>query len=135
MITMQNQMPNLNKSIDVVLYLDNIPLGGQQNATITRQAEMIDITNKIDGEWSENLAGKKSWSIQCSGLYVINNKAFTLLEDAFMNNKPITVSIPIGNYYLTGKALITDFPLSATFNQEFKYNIRLLGTGALERGK
>lgn len=135
MMMIQNQMPNLNKSIDVVLYLGNIPLGGQQNATITRQAEMIDITNKIDGEWGESLAGKKSWSISCSGLYVINNKAFTLLEDAFMNNKSITVSIPIGNHYLTGKALITDFPLSAIFNQEFKYNIHLLGTGALERGK
>lgn len=128
---MQGQRTNLNKSIDVALYLDNIPLGGQQNAIITRQAEMIDITNKINGDWAENLAGKKSWSIQCSGLYVINDKAFALLEDAFMNNKSITVSIPIGNHHLKGKALITDFPLSAVFNQEFKYNIRLLGTGAL----
>lgn len=129
----QGQKTNLNKSVNVALYLDNIPLGGQQNATITRQAEMIDITNKINDDWTKNLAGKKSWSIQCSGLYVIDDKAFALLEDAFMNNKSITVTIPIGNYRLTGKALITDFPLSAIFNKEFKYNIRLLGTGALEQ--
>lgn len=130
---MQGQKTNLNKSINVALYLDNIPLGGQQNATITRQAEMIDITNKINDDWTKSLAGKKSWSIQCSGLYVIDDRAFSLLENAFMNNQPIKVSISVGNNTLSGNALITDFPLSAIFNKEFKYNIRLLGTGALEQ--
>lgn len=132
MIT-QGQKTNLNKSINVALYLDNIPLGGQQNATITRQAEMIDITNKINDDWTKSLAGKKSWSIQCSGLYVIDDRAFSLLENAFMNNQSIKVSISVGNNTLSGNALITDFPLSAIFNKEFKYNIRLLGTGALEQ--
>lgn len=130
---MQGQKTNLNKSINVALYLDNIPLGGQQNATITRQAEMIDITNKINDDWTKSLAGKKSWSIQCSGLYVIDDRAFSLLENAFMNNQSIKVSISVGNNILSGDALITDFPLSAIFNKEFKYNIRLLGTGALEQ--
>ena len=132
MIT-QGQKTNLNKSINVALYLDNIPLGGQQNATITRQAEMIDITNKINDDWTKSLAGKKSWSIQCSGLYVIDDRAFSLLENAFMNNQSIKVSISVGNNTLSGNALITDFPLSAIFNKEFKYNIHLLGTGALEQ--
>ena len=132
MIT-QGQKTNLNKSINVALYLDNIPLGGQQNATITRQAEMIDITNKINDDWTKSLAGKKSWSIQCSGLYVIDDRAFSLLENAFMNNQSIKVSISVGNNTLSGNALITDFPLSAIFNKEFKYNIRLLGTEALEQ--
>ena len=132
MIT-QGQKTNLNKSINVALYLDNIPLGGQQNATITRQAEMIDITNKINDDWTKSLAGKKSWSIQCSGLYVIDDRAFSLLENAFMNNQSIKVSISVGNNTLSGNALITDFPLSAIFNKEFKYNISLLGTGALEQ--
>lgn len=130
---MQGQKTNLNKSINVALYLDNIPLGGQQNATITRQAEMIDITNKINDDWTKSLAGKKSWSIQCSGLYVIDDRAFSLLENAFMNNQSIKVSISVSNNILSGNALITDFPLSAIFNKEFKYNIRLLGTGALEQ--
>ena len=49
-----------------------------------------------------------------------------------MNNQSIKVSISVGNNTLSGNALITDFPLSAIFNKEFKYNIRLLGTGALE---
>lgn len=128
---MLNQRTNMGRSVDVVIYLNNYPLGGQQGANLVRQAQVIDITNKINAEWSESLSGTKSWSIVCSGLYIVNDNSFALLEDAFMNNKPVEVSINVGSQQLRGKALITEFPLSAVFNKEFKYNLRLLGTGAL----
>ena len=128
---MLNQRTNMGRSVDVVIYLNNYPLGGQQGANLVRQAQVIDITNKINAEWSESLSGTKSWSIVCTGLYIVNDNSFALLEDAFMNNKPVEVSINIGSQQLKGKALITEFPLSAVFNKEFKYNLRLLGTGAL----
>lgn len=128
---MLNQRTNVGRSVDVVIYLNNYPLGGQQGASLVRQAQVIDITNKINAEWSESLSGTKSWSIVCTGLYIVNDNSFALLEDAFMNNKPVEVSINVGSQQLRGKALITEFPLSAVFNKEFKYNLRLLGTGAL----
>ena len=128
---MLNQRTNMGRSVDVVIYLNNYPLGGQQGANLVRQAQVIDITNKINAEWQESLSGIKSWSIVCTGLYIVNDKSFALLEDAFMNNKPVEVSINVGSQQLRGKALITEFPLSAVFNKEFKYNLRLLGTGAL----
>ena len=128
---MLNQKTNMGRSVDVVIYLNHYPLGGQQGANLVRQAQVIDITNKINAEWSESLSGIKSWSVVCTGLYIVNDNSFALLEDAFMNNKPIEVSINVGSQQLRGKALITEFPLSAVFNKEFKYNLRLLGTGAL----
>lgn len=128
---MLNQRTNMGRSVDVAIYLNNYPLGGQQGANLVRQAQVIDITNKINAEWSESLSGIKSWSIVCTGLYIVNDNSFALLEDAFMNNKPVEVSINVGSQQLKGKALITEFPLSAVFNKEFKYNLRLLGTGAL----
>ena len=126
-----NQRTNIGRSVDVVISIDNYPLGGQQGANLTRQAQVINITNRINDEWAENLTGVKSWSITCAGLYVVNDKSFSLLEDAFMNNKKVEVSIKIGSQQLKGQAFITDFPLSAVFNKEFKYNLKLLGTGAL----
>lgn len=126
-----NQRTNVGRSVDVVVSIDNYPLGGQQGANLMRQAQVINITNKINSEWAENLTGVKSWSVVCSGLYVVNDKSFSLLEDAFMNNKKVEVSINIGSQQLKGQALITDFPLNAVFNKEFKYNLKLLGTGAL----
>ena len=124
-------MSNVARSIDTVIRLNDVALGGQQGANLIRQTESIDITNRINGEWAESLAGKKSWNIVCSGLYIINDKAFGLLEDAFMNNKTVEVLISFGSTKLKGNAIITDFPLSSVFNKEFKYNIKLLGTGAL----
>ena len=124
-------MSNVARSIDTVIRLDGVALGGQQGANLIRQTEAIDITNRINGEWSESLAGKKSWNIVCSGLYITNDRAFELLEDAFMNNKTVEVLISFGTTKLKGNAIITDFPLNSVFNREFKYNIKLLGTGAL----
>ena len=124
-------MNNVGRSIDTVIRLNGVALGGQQGANLIRQAEAIDITNRINGEWSESLVGKKSWNIVCSGLYITNDKAFALLENAFMNNEIVEVLISFGKTHLKGNALITDFPLNSVFNKEFKYNIKLLGTGAL----
>ena len=124
-------MSNVARSIDTVIRLNGVALGGQQGANLIRQTEAIDITNRINGEWAESLAGKKSWNIVCSGLYITNDKAFSLLEDAFMNNKTVEVFISFGLTKLKGNAIITDFPLNSVFNKEFKYNIKLLGTGAL----
>lgn len=124
-------MNNVVRSIDTIISIDGIPVGGQQSANLVRQTEAIDITNRINGDWVENLAGKKSWNIICSGLYITTDKAFALLEDAFMNNKAVEVLISFGITKLKGNAIITDFPVSSIFNKEFKYNIKLLGTGAL----
>lgn len=124
-------MSNVARSIDTVIRLNDVALGGQQGANLIRQTEAIDITNRIHGEWAESLAGKKSWNIVCSGLYITNDKAFALLEDAFMNNKTVEVLISFGGSKMKGNAIITDFPLNSVFNKEFKYNIKLLGTGAL----
>lgn len=124
-------MSNVARSIDTVIRLNGVALGGQQGANLIRQTEAIDITNRINGDWTKSLAGKKSWNIVCSGLYITNDRAFGLLEDAFMNNKTVEILISFGSTKLKGNAIITDFPLSSVFNKEFKYNIKLLGTGAL----
>ena len=96
-----NQRTNVGRSVDVVISIDNCPLGGQQGANLTRQAQVINITNRINDEWAENLTGVKSWSITCAGLYVVNDKSFSLLEDAFMNNKKVEVSIVLYTYTIS----------------------------------
>lgn len=122
---------NLVKSIDVVLKINNEIVGGQQGASLVRQSAVIDITNKINSEWAENLTGTKSWSINCNGLYLVNSKSLDLIEEAFLNNRPVEISFTIGDKKYSGVCLIVDFPVSAIFNTQFKYSMRLLGTGAL----
>ena len=49
-----------------------------------------------------------------------------------MESKDVEVTIIIGSKEYNGKAIITNFPVNATYDKQFKYNITLLGNGALE---
>ena len=121
----------VQRSIDVVLIADGAPVAGQQGATLNRSMSPIDITNQITGSWKESLGGLMSWNISCNGMYVKDNAGLRALEQAFLENKEITVKILVGNIHYTGQALITNFPLNAVFNTQFKYTLSLLGTGEL----
>lgn len=123
---------DIQKGINIILKLNNVVLGGQLNATLSRSAKSIDITNKIDDEWSKYLTSIKSWRVECGGLYVKNSVAFEVLQDAFMSNTPVEVEVKLDNLVYTGRALITDFPLNAVFDTTFKYTVRLLGDGELK---
>lgn len=121
----------VERGIDVILYVNNIPVAGQQTANLKLSMTPIDITNKINGSWKEGLGGLRSWTISCTGIYVKNAESLRALEQAFMHNEEITVKILVDNRSYLGQALITNFPLSANFNTQFKYTLALLGTGEL----
>lgn len=121
----------VQRSIDVVLIADGASVAGQQGATLNRSMSPIDITNQITGSWKESLGGLMSWNISCNGMYIKDNAGLRALEQAFLENKEITVKILVGNIHYTGQALITNFPLNAVFNTQFKYTLSLLGTGEL----
>lgn len=121
------------QGINVILYLDNKILGGQLNAQLNRSVNTIDITNKIEGDWEEYLPGAKTWNVSCSGIYLVNNEALNDLEKAFIDNKEITLKIQLNNITYEGKAILIDFPLNTIYDSQFKYTIKLLGTGELKR--
>ena len=122
----------IQQGINVILKVDNKVVGGQRNIQLNRSSNAIDITNKINSEWQENLQGLKTWGVTCNGIYLINSESLNLLEECFMESKDIEVTIIIGNKEYNGKAIITNFPVNATYDKQFKYNITLLGNGALE---
>ena len=121
----------IQPGIDVVLRINGKPVAGQQNATLNRSMSPIDITNKINGEWKDSLGGTRTWRVKCSGMYVVNAESLQALEDAFMSNEEIDVSIGYNNKNYFGRVLITDYPVSSYFNAECKYEISLLGVGEL----
>ena len=121
------------QGINVILYLDNKILGGQLNAQLNRSVNTIDITNKIEGNWKEYLPGTKTWNVSCNGIYLVNNEALNDLEKAFIDNKEITLKIQLNNITYEGKAILIDFPLNTIYDSQFKYTIKLLGTGELKR--
>lgn len=126
-------MDNVKKGIDIILYVNGVPVGGQMGVILNQMMTPIDITNKIKAEWTERMDGLKVWNVQCNGMYIANSNSLSLLEEAFMSNSGVEVEIIAGDVHFMGQGLITNFPLTAVFDKQFKYNISILGTGPLER--
>ena len=125
------QIHPANRGVDAVLYLGDVALGGQKNATISRRMNPINITNKITGEWSESLAGIKSWTLTCSGMFIKNQECFDILENAFKLGSSINVKLTDGNKIYRGSALITSFPVATVYNDTYTYNLIMIGSGEL----
>lgn len=123
----------IQQGINVILKAGDKVIGGQESIQLDRKAEAIDITNKINGNWQENLSGLKTWSLSCSGVYLIDSEGYDLAEQAFLNNENIDVELQITGKKYVGEAIITAFPLSSGYSSQYKYNIKLLGNGALEQ--
>lgn len=126
-------MDNIKKGIDIILYVNGVPVGGQMGVILNQMMTPIDITNKIKAEWTERIDGLKVWNVQCNGMYIANSNSLSLLEEAFMSNSGVEVEIIAGDAHFIGQGLITNFPLTAVFDKQFKYNISILGTGPLGR--
>lgn len=121
------------KGIDVVVSLNGKPLAGMLQASFVRTARLIDITNKIDGAWEENLTGTKSWKITGNGFYLVNKDCYDLLNEAFNTNTAVAVTFdPAGSNY-HGTALISKFSNEVAFDAQLKYSLELVGTGAIEK--
>lgn len=107
-------------------------VGGQRGATLNRNASSIDITNKVSGGWKESISSFKEWSVNCDGLLVLDDVAFDALEAAFEAGSEVEVQIAKGEIIsYSGKAVISDFPIEAPYDDAAKYSISLTGTGAL----
>lgn len=128
-------MNNTQKGINVVLKCGEMVLAGQLNATLNQTMYPIEITNKIKGEWQENLGGIKQWSIVCDGMYVKSAETYDLLQTAFKNNSLIDVEVIMDTHRYVGKALLIEFPVISSYNSTSKYRVRLLGDGELAKSE
>ena len=121
-----------NQGVDAILSIDGIVLGGQKTAILNRTMSPINITNQINKEWQKNIAGTRSWSLTCGGMFIKGQEAFDTLEKAFYDGKEVTVTLTDKDRTYTGQAIITSFPITANYNDAFMYSLIFLGTGPLE---
>lgn len=121
-----------NQGIDAILSIDGIVLGGQKTAILNRTMSPINITNQINNDWQRNIAGPRSWSLTCGGMFIKGQEAFDALEKAFYDGKEVTVTLTDNDRTYTGQAIITSFPVTANYNDAFMYSLIFLGTGPLE---
>ena len=116
-----------------------IPVGGQTGATINRNSETIDVTNKVSEGYKEYVGGWKDWSVDSDAFVTLGDEGQTLLEEAFADGVAITVNLRIGadanakGVTYTGKALITSLTTDLSQDNAVTYSLSLQGTGKLAR--
>lgn len=122
------------RGLDILISVGDKPLCAQASCQLMRQTRTADISNKIDLDWDDFAVGSKSWSVSCSGAYVVNDEAMVELENAYINGLPVDVKFSKENVIMfSGQAIITAFPLTATFNNDITYALTLQGKGELTR--
>lgn len=110
-------------------------LGGQRGATLNRGSETLDVSNKATGgAWKEFITGAKEWSIDCDGILIDGDSAFTALETSFLSGTIVKVKIgDDAGWGYEGNAIITDFPIEAPYDDALSYTVTLQGTGELSK--
>lgn len=121
------------RGFDVVLSIGTKVVAGQINASLDRGAEQNEITDRIQMGWREYLTGCRYWSVKCDGAYVADDEGYLLLESAFNAGDKVTIALSNDTVKYSGQAIITNFPVGASFNKDCTYNITLLGSGELVR--
>lgn len=70
-------------------------VGGQRNSKLGKKADSIDVSDKTTGGWSSKMPGLKSWTIDLSGLVMLNDDGVDALNAAFDASKMVDVSSSI----------------------------------------
>lgn len=85
-------------------------VGGQKSSDLGRTAESIKMDHKTSGGWGSTKAGLKNWSIDLSGLLLLQDAGIAALDYAFSNSMEVNIKLeyPDGTCR-TGWASITDF--------------------------
>ena len=109
-------------------------LAGQRGATLNRSTDTLDVSNKVTEGWKEFITGSKEWSMECDGILMADDTAFAKLEEYFLNGQEVEVKIGDNTGWgYEGKAIITDFPIEAPYDDALSYTVTLQGTGELSK--
>lgn len=111
-----------------------VTVAGQRGSSLSRDAETLDVTSKDSDGWNESIAGFKSWAIDADGLLTQDDAGFLALEEAYMEGETVLISLttPSGGKY-EGNAIITSFPLDASYDDVATYEVSFSGTGKLNK--
>ena len=123
------------KGINFVISVGTNQIGGQRGATLNRTNTVLDVTTKDSNGWVENLPGGNEWSIEADGLVVVDDTGYAALESAFENGTIVSVALTntVSDDRYEGQAIISEFPLEATYEDAATYTVTLTGTGALSK--
>lgn len=124
---------NVTRGLDILVYVGDVAIGGQQNCSLSMEADTIDISNKNDFGWASFIGGAKSWSVSCDGQFITDDAGQKALMDAFIAGDNVTVEMKNedASVFFGGEAAITSIELEASFDDVCTMSLELQGIGKL----
>ena len=124
----------VTRGLDVLVYVGDVAVGGQQNCTLSMEADTIDISNKNDFGWSSFIGGAKSWTISCDGQFITDDAGQVAIMEAFVDGENVEVVMKNTdeNIYFAGTASVTSVEIEAAYDDVCVLSLELQGIGALE---
>lgn len=128
---------NVTRGLDILVYVGENAIGGQQNCSLSMEADTIDISNKNDFGWASFIGGAKSWSVSCDGQFITDDQGQKALMDAFVAGENVTVEMKNedATIYFGGEAAITSIEVEAAFDDVCTMSLELQGIGQLNLTK
>lgn len=121
---------------EIGIMIGGTVIGSQKGASITRSAEMLDVSTKSSDE-AVFIPGKQTFNVECNAFYVTGDDAYGNLVDAFEDGASVTmvwsddISAGSPSTVKTSSAYVTSLSLDAPAHGPAEISISLQGTGAV----
>jgi len=118
---------------DVRIFVGGKLVAGQQNCTLDYSSSTIDCSTKESGLYEEFEVAGLGWGLSLDGLIPLENDAFDMLEDAFLNTEIVEIHYGRTGKYKKGQAIIESLSYNNAMKDKSKYSCSLKGCGAMEK--
>ena len=127
----------VTRGLELLLYVGTNVIGGQKDASISMEADSINISNKNDFGWSSTIGGAKSWSVSTNALFITDDVGQKALMQAFVDGTNLQIELKNTGetVYFGGTCQITSIEISATYDDVCTIDMELQGIGALKLQK
>lgn len=117
---------------NVRIYIGGKLVAGQQNCTLDLSSSTIDCSTKMSGLYEEFEVAGLGWGLSLDGLIPIEDDAFDMLEEAFLNTEIVEIHYGRTGKYKKGQAIIESLSYNNAMKDKSKYSCSLKGCGAFE---
>lgn len=117
---------------DVRIYIGGKLVAGQQNCTLDLSSSTIDCSTKESGLYEEFEVAGLGWGISLDGLIPLEDEAFDMLEEAFLNTEIVQVHYGRKGKYRKANAIIESLSYNNAMKDKSKYSCSIKGCGAFE---
>jgi predicted secreted protein len=122
---------------NLLVYCDGTAIAHCTTCSLSKSADMMDISTKASLGWKKVKPGQKSWSVEVSGMVALDaSYNFEYLMDLIINQTKVALKFKSsnnisGDTYFTGDAYLASVSTDAPNQAVMTYSASFTGTAVL----